>query len=184
MRFGAALAVLLIGIGPAAAAPRDDAGARAAFRAATPVFAHPRCANCHATGDQPRQGEERRPHDLGVVRGPTGHGGGATRCQNCHGETNAAWDGGAPGAPDWHMPPADAPMVFGGRPPGPLCRQLKDRARNGGRSLEDLLTHLRFDPLVEWAWTPGGRRTPPPGSHAGFVQTLTAWVEKGAACPR
>src|SRR2546428_9932466 len=39
-------------------AQEDDAGSRAAFLAAYPVFMHPRCLNCHPRGDAPLQGED------------------------------------------------------------------------------------------------------------------------------
>ncbi|MCI0529504.1 MAG: hypothetical protein L0Y56_18850, partial [Nitrospira sp.] len=57
-----------------AAAETDDAGAIAAFNAIADVFASPRCTNCHAAGEAPNQDDERRPHDLNVVRGSTGRG--------------------------------------------------------------------------------------------------------------
>lgn len=37
---------------------RDDAAAAAAFEAIIPVLHHPRCMNCHSTGDYPRQGDD------------------------------------------------------------------------------------------------------------------------------
>jgi hypothetical protein len=49
--------------------------------------------------------------------------------------------------------------------------------------LDDLVRHLAFDPLVQWAWQPGAGRTPPPGKHADFAALMAAWVEAGAHCP-
>ena len=49
--------------------PRDDAGAAAAFEAIVPVLRHPRCMNCHSTGDFPRQGDNSHPHTMQIRRG-------------------------------------------------------------------------------------------------------------------
>ena len=67
---------------------------------------------------------------------------------------------------------------------GDLCRQLKDPERNGGRkTAEEAIEHMKGDPLVLWAWSPGNDRTTPPMSHADFMKKMTEWVENGAACP-
>ncbi|HVN09956.1 MAG TPA: hypothetical protein VMV61_13340, partial [Patescibacteria group bacterium] len=78
---GAALAVLatlvaglLAGVAGARPAARDDAGARAAFAAAAPVFFHPRCMNCHPAGDRPLQGDDSHAHTQNVRRGNLGNG--------------------------------------------------------------------------------------------------------------
>jgi hypothetical protein len=36
-----------------------------------------------------------------------------------------------------------------------ICAQIKDPARNGGRSLEELVHHIGTDTLVGWAWAAG-----------------------------
>jgi hypothetical protein len=74
-------------------------------------------------------------------------------------------------------------MVFQGKSPTALCEQLKDPAQTGGRDLPTLLHHVASDALVLWAWSPGGRRTPPPVPHAAFVDAFTTWVASGGACP-
>jgi len=63
-------------------AQRDDAGSRAAFLAAYPVFMHPRCMNCHPKGDAPLQGEDSHIHAQNVQRGPDGKGLFALKCAN------------------------------------------------------------------------------------------------------
>jgi hypothetical protein len=166
-----------------AAARSDDAGARAAFLAAYPVFAHPRCVNCHPAGDAPLQGDDGRPHAQNVKRGPDGKGLYALKCANCHQETNLPGENMPPGNPSWHLPPAAMPMVFEGRSPGELARQLKDPSQNGGKSLEALVHHVAADALVVGCWSPGDGRSPPPVSHAEFVRSVRDWVEKGAAAP-
>ena len=54
--------------------PEAAAASRQAFLDAYPVFAHPRCVNCHPAGDRPLQGEPGRPHQPPVARGDDGFG--------------------------------------------------------------------------------------------------------------
>jgi len=162
---------------------RDDAGARAAFLAIYPVFMHARCMNCHPAGDAPLQGDDSRPHAQSVQRGPDGLGMYALKCANCHQDSNLAGENLPPGNPTWHLPPSAMPMVFQGRSPGELARQLKDPKQNGGKTLEQLIQHVEEDKLVLWGWNPGGGRTIPPLTHAEFARKFREWVEKGAAAP-
>jgi hypothetical protein len=74
-------------------------------------------------------------------------------------------------------------MVFVGRSPAALCRQIKDPKHNGGRSLEKLLEHVANDDLVGWGWDPGDGRTLPPLSRSDTVAQMKIWIEGGAACP-
>ena len=64
-----------------------------------------------------------------------------------------------------------------------ICEQIKDPARNGGKSLEELHEHNAEDGLVGWGWEPGDGRTPAPGSQALFGQLTRAWIDSGAHCP-
>lgn len=61
---------------------------------------------------------------------------------------------------------------------------LKDPDKNGGRTVDALVTHVTNDPLVLWAWAPGNGRQPTPGTHAVFVALFRAWADSGAACLR
>ena len=54
---------------------------------------------------------------------------------------------------------------------------------NGDRPVGAILMHVTFDPLIAWAWDPGGNRSPAPGSHQDFVALIHAWIGAGAACP-
>ncbi len=74
-------------------------------------------------------------------------------------------------------------MVFAGRSPGELCRQIKDPKQNGGRSLGNLLDHVGNDDLVGWGWSPGDGRTVPPLSRRDTVAQVKIWIAGGAACP-
>jgi hypothetical protein len=74
-------------------------------------------------------------------------------------------------------------MVFVGKTAGELCRQLKDPAQNGKRTLDKLVEHVASDKLVGWGWDPGEGRTLPPLSRPDFAAAMRAWVQNGAACP-
>lgn len=161
----------------------DEADSREAFLAAYKVFMHPRCMNCHPVGDVPLQGDDSHLHAQSVKRGPDGRGKYALKCANCHQAANLPGENMPPGNPNWHLPPPGMRMVFQGKTPGELARQLKDPKQNGGRTLEQLIHHVAEDPLVLWGWDPGDGRTRPPLDHDAFVQKMREWVEKGAAPP-
>lgn len=147
------------------------------------VLEHPRCANCHPDDRVPRQGDDMHAHVQDIKAGADGRGGAGLHCDACHRNTNAGPSPMPPGAQGWRMPTADMPLVFVGRSSGELCRQLKDRRRNGGRSHEDLFEHMAKDPLVLWGWDPGEGRTPVHISHEEFVRAARAWVDGGCGCP-
>jgi hypothetical protein len=153
---------------------------RALFLEATRVLLHPRCRNCHPAGDSPFQGDESALHDPPIVRGPADDGVPALRCESCHQDRNLELAR-VPGAPKWHLAPRT--MAWEGRSPAEICAQVKDPARNGGRTLAQILDHAAHDPLVAWGWAPGHGRTPAPGTQARFGALVQAWVESGAACP-
>src|SRR5215472_12455610 len=105
------------------------------------------------------------------------------RCQNCHQSTNVAGEHMPPGNPKWSLPPPENKMVFVGRSPAELCRQLKDSKQTGGRNLQQIFEHVSTDDLVGWAWNPGDGRVRPPLSRADTVAQLRIWIDGGAACP-
>lgn len=177
---------------PAAAAndlraPADFAGiadrqarAVALFQEAGKVLQHPRCINCHPAGETPHQTDRMRLHQPLVVRGTDGHGAPTLPCNTCHGAANFD-PAHVPGHPEWHLAPLS--MAWEGRSLGQICQQIKDRMRNGDRDMATLLHHVAEDTLVGWAWSPGGGRTPAPGSQARFGEIMRAWADAGAACP-
>ena len=129
------------------AAKAETAAAQAAFNRAWPVFASPRCRNCHQAANLP----------------------GANM---------------PPGNPKWSLPPASMKMVIQGETAGQFCRQLKDPAKNGHRTLAQIMEHVSSDDLVGWGWNPGDGRTLPPLSRPEFVAAMKSWVDNGAACPQ
>jgi hypothetical protein len=146
-----------------------------------PIFAvtqHPRCSNCHTDTAVPLQ-REARPHQPSVPRGPDGKGIGAQACIFCHKAGNV---GPAPGAPDWRSPKAGE-AVFRNRDAGALCRALRDPLQNGGLEPERLGQHFAEDPLIGWAWAPGGNRSTPPLPRDHLVVAVANWLRAGAPCP-
>jgi hypothetical protein len=169
-----------------AAATADTDGARSvhAFAAMASVLTSPRCLNCHIPGESPLQGDEGRPHNMNVKRGPDGGGTPAMRCTNCHQGENSPTPHAPPGAEGWRLPPPSMPMIWKGLSTGDLCRTLKDPTKNGGMTLPQLIEHFQTDIRVRWAWNPGPGRLPPPLSHEEFVDKVKEWIETGAACAR
>lgn len=157
--------------------------ASAAWGVVYDVLQHPRCLNCHPAGDVPLQGEDRRPHAQNVQRGPEGQGLFAMRCATCHSTENAPGPHLPPGAPRWQLPHPNLPLVFEGRSSAELCRQLKDPARNGRLTPEQLFHHVAEDELVLWGWDPGEGRAPVSIPHDAFVAAMRTWIDGGCGCP-
>ncbi len=184
-----AAAALLGGASQAAELQRPDAFAGIAdqqarslalFEEAGKVLTHPRCVNCHPAGDRPLQGDAMQPHQPPVVRGEADFGAPGMVCTTCHGPAN--YDAaGVPGNPAWHLAPIE--MAWVGKSLGAICAQIKDPARNGGKSMAELVEHMASDELVGWGWQPGAGRTPAPGDQATFGALIDAWSQTGAACP-
>ena len=162
---------------PALAAPGGGGGASVSVAA---VLQSPRCQNCHPSDARPRVGDHGRVHRMNVSRRSPEAG---LPCTTCHRAENAPFPHGPPGVPDWRMPSADTPLVFQGRTVHELCEQLKDPARNGGRSLEVLREHFAHDPLVLWGWAPGPGRTLPPIAHEELMTHVDRSIAGGAVCP-
>jgi len=156
------------------------ARSQAIFQEAGKVIASPRCQNCHPNSERPTQGNDMHLHLPMVVRGPDNMGATALRCMTCHQAANYA-PAGVPGNPKWHLAPLS--MAWQGKSLGEICTQIKDRARNGDKTLAQISEHMGHDDLVGWAWNPGGNRIPAPGTQAQFGKLIDAWVASGAACP-
>jgi hypothetical protein len=117
---------------------------------------------------------------MNVSRGTNNQGTAGLRCSTCHVDRNQIASG-VPGAPKWGLAPLS--MAWEGLSVADLCKVLKDPAKNGGRSIKDLVSHMTEDPLVQWAWNPGGSRTLPPVAQAAFHASVRQWAEAGAECP-
>jgi hypothetical protein len=167
---------------PESFAAIDDTAARSAaiFGELGKVLTNPRCVNCHPAGDRPHQGEMTRLHEPPVERGVDGFGAVSMRCPICHQNANFE-PGRVPGHPEWHLAPRE--MAWEGKTLIEICAQIKDRERNGGRSLDELAHHIGADTLVGWAWAPGFGRRPAPGTQAQAGALVKAWVKTGAVCP-
>jgi cytochrome c5 len=157
---------------------------RAAFLRAWTVFDSPRCKNCHPAGDAPLQGDDSHVHIQNVKRGADGHGLYGMTCHTCHQDTNLPGANMPPGNRKWSLPPAKMKMVIQGETPGQFCRQLKDPAKNGNRTLAQIMEHVSQDDLVGWGWNPGDGRTLPPLNRPDFVAAMQQWADNGAACPQ
>ena len=153
-----------------------------AFEAMMPVLRHPRCMNCHSSGDFPRQGDDSHPHIMDVRRGHEGHGVNGVKCSTCRQDHNLPGIHMPPGAPDWGLPSPTTPMIWEGLSDHELCLLFKDPKRNGHRTVAQIVEHMHT-PLVLWGWHPGEGRTPIPYSEERFLEDTKLWVENGAACP-
>jgi hypothetical protein len=160
----------------------------ALFEEAGKVIQHPRCVNCHPAGDTPLQGMTMQVHEPPVVRGDGDIGVPGMMCGTCHGAANVNIVGQSetlrsiPGHPQWHVAPIE--MAWAGKPLGAICEQIKDPARNGGKTLEQIVEHMAKDSLVGWGWSPGAGREPAPGTQEVFGELIRRWVADGAACPK
>jgi hypothetical protein len=159
-----------------------NSASAAAFKAIVPVLRHPRCMNCHSTGDFPRQGDDTHRHTMNVRRGAQGDGVAGMQCGTCHQNHNLAGEHMPPGAPDWHLPSPREPMIWEGLSDRQLCEVFKDPAQNGHRSVDGIVQHMS-SPLVLWGWHPGEGRTPIPMPESEFLANVKEWAAKGAVCP-
>lgn len=159
----------------------------ALFQEAGKVIQHPRCVNCHPATDRPLQGANMHPHQPPVFRGDGGMGLPGMQCTTCHSAENTPVVGQAdtiksiPGNPAWHLAPIE--MAWVGKSLAQICQQIKDPARNGGKTMDQIAEHMAHDELVGWGWKPGAGREPVPGTQAQFGELISAWVKSGAACP-
>ena len=175
---------------PAGSVSREDG--LAAWQRIYEVVSHPRCANCHVGADNipmwsgPSYGRS-RPHGMNIDAGPTRDGAETLPCNTCH-RTSGDLDT-EPHAPprfgiDWQLAPVE--FEWFGKSSLEICEQLKDPARNGGRSWMGLAEHLVVDSdhrgPVLWGWSPGGNREPTPYSLEEHLQDMLVWGVAGQPC--
>jgi hypothetical protein len=165
--------------------PRERA--IALFTEAGKVLQSPRCLNCHPVERIPTQGDDGHPHSPAVNGGEDGHGVPGLSCASCHGHDNfnvlepSPTIKSIPGNPKWALAPRS--MAWQHQSLGAICAQLKDRTRNGGRTLTQIQDHIAHDDLVGWGWHPGAGRQPAPGTQAALGEIIQAWIASGAECP-
>ncbi|PSL31567.1 hypothetical protein [Dyadobacter jiangsuensis] len=164
-------------------AERDSVESVKAFETVYKTLMSPRCMNCHPAGDVPLQGDDSHLHAMGPKRGVDGKGVFAMKCANCHQDTNTPGLHTPPGNHDWHLPPAAMRMVFQGKSPHELAKQLVDKKQNGNKDMKKLIEHAD-DGLVLAGWNPGEGRKLPPVSHAEFKKAWITWIQKGAYAPK
>lgn len=169
-------------ISPPLVLKKDSIASVTAFKQVYRVLMSPRCMNCHPSGDVPLQGDDSHLHTMFPTRGAEGKGVTAMKCANCHQDKNTPGLHTPPGNPNWHLPPADMKMVFQGRSPYELAKQLVDSTQNGHKNMKQLLEHAD-DGLVLAGWNPGDGRTLPPITHAQFKKAWTSWINNGAFAP-
>lgn len=162
---------------------KDSIESVKAFQKVYSVLISPRCMNCHPSGDIPLQGDDSHLHQMSPKRGVDGKGVYAMKCANCHQFENTAGLHSPPGNPNWHLPPADMKMVFQGRTPHQLAKQLLNPKQNGNKDIKKLIEHAD-DGLVLAGWNPGEGLKLPPMSHAEFKKAWITWLEKGAYAPK
>ena len=104
---------------------KDSVVSVRAFMDVYKVLMSPRCMNCHPSGDVPFQGDDNHLDTMLPRRGKDGKGIYAMKCSNCHQPTNLEGLNKPPGHPNWHLPPANMKMVFEGRTPHQLAKQLQ-----------------------------------------------------------
>ncbi|WP_193164288.1 Isoquinoline 1-oxidoreductase subunit [Microbulbifer hainanensis] len=157
----------------------------ALFTEAARVMQSPRCLNCHPVTRTPTQGDNLEPHQPPIVANAEGQGPPGLACSTCHQTDNVRTFGDPIASVPGHHPWALAPpsMAWQGLSVGEICEQLKDKKRNGNRTLEEIHKHLAEDGLVGWAWHPGKGRKPAPGTQQQFGALIQAWIETGAHCP-
>lgn len=152
---------------------------RAMFEEIGRVLESPRCVNCHPRGDRPLQGENGALHQPLVVRGLGGMGAPPMMCNNCHLDDHAR---NVPGNPEWRLAPAS--MAWEGQSLAEICKQIKDKKRNGGKTLAELHEHMAEDELVAYGWNPPDHLAPVPGTQEQFGELFQAWLDAGAHCPK
>jgi hypothetical protein len=161
-----------------AVSPTQLKAGRQAFATVASVLTHPRCQNCHPSGDAPLQFADSKPHFMNVQRGDDGRGRPGQRCVSCHGQQNLPGLHMPPGvASEWRLAPRE--MAFQGKTPDELAEGLAASGMSG----RELLRHVEDDPLVLYGWSPGDGRGPVSVGHDAFVSAFETWVEAGMPRP-
>lgn len=191
IRMATILTAFLLCVSPAS--PQEDdqrAGGPALWDRIYEVLSHPRCANCHVGPDnRPRWSGahyglapgEWMYHGMNINADDSRIGVMTLPCTTCHQEKNSDVLHGPPGSHVWALAPVE--MEWFGKSSPDICNQIKDPARNGGRTLDEVAAHINDDELVHWGWEPGPGREPAPYGRKATVEMFEAWIAGGALCP-
>ncbi|MFY0674047.1 MAG: hypothetical protein JXQ87_11605 [Bacteroidia bacterium] len=171
--FGTLLLALIFAFSKPPVANPSQMSSEEAFYKMMEVVTHQRCVNCHPSGNAPKQGDESRVHDFGVVRDKVD-------CQTCHGTENNPYSG-VPGAPHWELAPES--MKWEGLNKYEIAASILDTNRNGGKNHAELIEHLTEHELVLWAWNPGLDREPAPVNLEEYKEAVHLWFKNGAIIP-
>ena len=74
-------------------------------------------------------------------------------------------------------------MVFEGRTPNQLAKQIINPKTNGNKTLQQLIEHAD-DGLVKTGWDMGEGRTVPTLSHEESKKAWITWIKTRAYAPR
>ncbi len=160
----------------------SDRAARSAalFTEAGKVIESPRCLNCHPVTRRPTQGDDLHAHVPPMREGAPG-----MPCSSCHGGSTVATLASSiesiPGHPHWSLAPVS--MAWQGKSLPEICEQIKDRARNGGRSLVQIHEHM--PQIRSWAGL-GTQATGEPQPRAlrrSLAPLCKPRISTGAHCP-
>ena len=117
------------------------------------------------------------------------------RCMNCHGfeagnQTGMDHIGRPPTCttchtvPGWHAP--DDTFDLAGLSKNQICQLIKSKQGNNAAAIE---THLKDDPLIQWAISDGtvpsgppALAKAPPGNLAAWNQRIDQWIDDGLVC--
>jgi hypothetical protein len=174
---------------PAATTATDEL-----FAKIYPVFAHPRCANCHGV-------VEHYPgftHSVTPETHPGGEAGGGlpnptVECTQCHDDVDDAWQVTAPPNMEWAGLAEEQVCVMQA---AEVRLKNKEAGGEGAGTEKSYLHHLASDPLIAQAflgWAGGARpkqidgkpQAPlpvPPLTYAKFIAAAKEWVDAGAPC--
>ncbi len=119
-------------------------------------------------------------HAYAVVRGD-GIGAPGLHCFTCHHAENFD-PANVPGNLKWMLAPPE--MAWQGKTLGQICLQLKDRKRNGGRTMAQLEEHMATDDLVGWGGIPAAIARPCPAPRPSLARSVQSLGRKRRPLPR
>jgi hypothetical protein len=139
-----------------------------------PAFHHARCTTCHDMGSGPAIVARHLAAGVGVSA--TVQPQDTNPCWTCHQP---------PVVSDWRSPFFAQGIQWSTMTASQICLTVKSKLP----TTQQTWNHFHLDPRVKWAVssgvTPYGKKLPtaPPGSMAGFLNVVDAWIAAGRPCP-